>query len=214
MHVGPLIGIEQGKNLYGLVLGNKGKQLVERRTKLNEEIETCRGKAKAEKDSIESALRPYQEKLRPETFSFERFLESAPAGDFSEKIKRQERVIATATEASEVANQATFVPFTLPQMPVDFIEVLSSTLSELSPQDQKALNEHIEKHGLDKNEGMRWLEHGMDFTHSGSCPLCARGLDGLDFYRILSAFFSDKYDALNKRLLEAHSKFDLSFNDT
>jgi len=168
VYTGDLIEHEHKRNLYQVIVGERGTTLARRIESIDGEVRQLNKDIAASKIAIEAVL--------PKNTTVEAFL-AVPVLDEPERhIKEKESELVALSRSDEIARKASLQVIALPSLPPDVKPVLAKTLDDLSKQSEDMVRQHVERnlgHG-----GEQWIAQGLGYDHNEQCPYCGQGTKG------------------------------------
>lgn len=188
------------RNIYRLIVGEKGVSLSKAVDDLDEKIRKEGSSINAKK--VE--LKPYiQGMMDVDTFAM---LKIDPTID--SLIAAKEEEIAKLSNADEILKKSKFSELAVPIEPD--ISILTRTLDDLSAEAVEAVATHRQTH---KMKGEQWLEQGLQMLQE-VCPFCARPVTGIELVDAYRAYFGKSYKALKSEIQGKIDSTQLEFGPT
>ena len=187
------IEAEHRQNLHELILGAQGVSLNSTLQAHVAAIEQHNKNLKTRDDAIPTAERG--------GLTVEAFCGLKARSDIATLIQQAERSLAAARSSQAVAEQAAFLPLTIPAFDRAFTEaLLQRDLPSLDATAAARVQSHISTLG---RAGETWVSQGMGLVPAASaeknyevCPFCAQNLDSSSVMQAYRAYFSDSYKEL------------------
>lgn len=193
VYTGDLIEHEHKRNLYQVIIGERGTHLARRIESIDGEVRQLNKDIASSKTAIEAVL--------PKHLKLEAFL-GLPVLDEPEKaIKEKELELASLSRSDEIARKASLQEITLPSLPPDVKPVLGRTLDDLSKESEKLVRQHVDR-SLG-NGGEQWIAQGLGYGHDDDCPYCGQNTKGLSLLDAFRAFFGEGYKSLKDDVSKA-----------
>lgn len=205
--VGHHINVDQRRNLYGLVIGDKGIQLKDAVDAAEVGLTTATANARA----AESVLRA----LVPDSLTIELFRAVPEIHDVDERITIAEEAVSSARQTKAMAEgirrRSALRPITIPADPVALVEVLSSSLDQAALVAEERIRDHIQAHttGL----GLDWIGQGHRAQSGAACPHCGQDMSGLVILEAYRAFFSGELQEQERARDGVRTEVERSFGD-
>ena len=191
--IGPLVDIEQRRNLNTVILGNTARTLTQEEQRVKDAIKRRNVKVKTTMQEIESSIIRH-DSSSDKQLSFDQFLQLQPEPDIDDKLALQKRLVDQLRSASKVLSRPEFVKAVLPVFPLDdFERLLKSSLEDVQEVAEARIKAHLGQFNEDALED--WIEKGTEFTsQSGDhCPYCGQSLQASSLIRHYQAYFSEAY---------------------
>jgi len=190
VYAGECVEHEQRRNLYDVIIGEKGVTLRRSVDALDDEFRKA-GQAVNEK---ELAVRAFI----PGGLSVDKFvaLERDPAVDSMIEAKGKE--VAALDRAAELTAKSTLSNVALPAFPVGLDAVLAKTFEDVSGAAEAAVRAHMSQHMQRPNES--WLAEGNRLVRGNACPFCAQSIADNSLVALFRAHFSGKYERLKTEI--------------
>lgn len=182
--VGHQIDLAHRRNLYGLVIGNQG-------IALQQDVDNAEATLAAAAATFNSA-ELHLNSLLPGGYSIESFREVQAVENVDEEIEDATQNLETSAQRQRIAEsirqRERLTEITIPAIPDNLDQVLSSTLDGAALVAEQRIREHLAEHshGL----SIDWLGKGYRAQRDTTCPHCGQEMDGLDILDSYRAFFS------------------------
>jgi wobble nucleotide-excising tRNase len=186
VHSGDVVDIEQRRNLYRVIVGDKG-------VKLAEQDAVLAARSRAMTGEISAAARAVQAHV-PASMRFDVFIALPSAGDIDTQIAEKEKSAEAARRAGAINDRKALSEFALPDLPAKFAPILGTTIHGIAQDAERCLAEHIAAHNMTEG-GESWIAEGLKHA-DGTCPFCGQGIDGSQLISAFRAVFSERYEAL------------------
>ena len=186
VHSGEEVDISHRRNLYRVIIGEKGVTLARCEAKLAEESrDTTREITAATK-----AIQPHV----PTGMTFDAFIGLPAEPDIDSKIVEKERALKVARQAKGIVERPPLTEINLPSLPGEFSALLAHTIDDIAENAELQISKYLETHSMESHGG-NWLAQGLDFSDSGTCPFCGQNIGALPLIAAYRAVFGDKYKA-------------------
>lgn len=184
VYAGDVVGIEQRRNLYQVVVGPAAVAKAQRIAELDSE-----GRVLAREVAQAEAV--VRSKMQS-PFELDEFLELEAQNDLGPEIARLTRELSAARNAKEVASRPSLLEYELPDSPRGLLGILGETIEGLSMEAERRVREHIAGHP--DGHGEEWIRQGLSYVgEANRCPFCSQGLDDVTLIADFAAFFSAAY---------------------
>lgn len=202
VHGGGNVSHAQRRNLYGIIVGEKGVTLSKKVELLDEAIRLANRE-------ITVAKEPVTEKIK-DGMKIDTFLTLEKVDDVDVQITTQEAEIEALKSAAEIASTTSFSELMPPSLPKNLNDLLAKTLPDVSKDAEQRMANHIKDH-LDK-KGEAWVKQGYGYLGDGTtCPFCAQDASGSTIVKAYQSYFSEAYAQLQTELTELKRTVTSSF---
>ena len=202
--IGPLVDIDQRRNLNTVILGEKARKLVQEEQDIKAAIKVRNGEIRATKQAIESKiLRQVSSSETSMSLSFEEFLQLHLEPDIDSQLAQQKLLVDQIRSVSNVLSRREFVKVAVSEIPVDDIErLLKSSIEDIEAHTEERVQAHLSKFSDKSLED--WIEQGTGFTSDSSddCPYCGQPLNSSSLIKHYQAYFSEAYRSLKSAIEE------------
>ena len=205
--IGPLVDIDQRRNLNTVILGSTARQLSQEVKNVKAAIKARNQEIRATKQAIESKIqRPASSSVTP--MSFKEFLQIQLQPGLESQLEQQKRHVEQLRNASEVTSHREFVKVEVPEFPIDELErLLTFSIEDIEANAEARVQEHLRKFSNDSLEN--WIEQGTGFPRDtdDDCPYCGQPLRKSSLIAHYKAYFSEAYKTLKSDIKEfAHRR--------
>jgi len=190
VHAGEFISRDHRTNLLQVIIGQKGVRLAKK-------VEDLDGTIRTKNSEIQAAKRDLEAKLYL-GIDADKFVAVVEDPDVATKIVTVTASLSAAKSASDIKKRAALTAIVAPQLPNNFMNILSTTIADVSADAEEKVQTHIADHGMG-NDGMKWISDGLEYTPDDKCPFCDR--DGISALPLVAAFkqlFSETYAVLRE----------------
>ena len=198
VYSGDYVEHENKKNLYRIIVGKEGVDLVKKIDEIDNMIRTEANKIFNEKESN-------LKKICPIDVNIEDYIEWQPIPDIDKKIEQKkseiDKIDIVLKKASEIKNKELLYKITLPGLPKDYFEILSEKLSDILLDAETSVKEQIAKHHME-GRGEAWLSQGLSFINNNKCPFCEQDINGNDLIALYRSHFNDNYRKLKEKVAQ------------
>lgn len=203
VYTGDLIEHEHKRNLYQVIVGERGTKLARRIESIDAEVRQLNKDIASFKTAIEAVL--------PKNLAAEAFL-ALPVLDEPEKhIKEKESELAAVSRSEEIARKSSLQVIALPSLPPDVKPVLARTLDDLSKQSEDMVRQHVDRNL--GSGGEQWIAQGLGYDHSEQCPYCGQGTKGVSLLGAFRAFFGEGYQSLKAAVSQAKESIERTLGE-
>ena len=186
VHSGEEVHIGHRRNLYRVIIGEKGVALAKYEAELAE-------KSRDMTKEITAATKAIQPHV-PIDMSLDDFIGLPAEPNIDSQIIEKEHALKVARQAKEIVERPSLTVIDLPALPGEFFALLDRTIDDIGKDAETKISKHLEAHGMETNGG-NWLARGLEFSDRGTCPFCGQTIDGLQLVAAYRAVFGDKYKA-------------------
>jgi wobble nucleotide-excising tRNase len=186
VHSGDVVDIEQKRNLYRVIIGDRGVTLAEQEADL---AQRSRGKT----TEITTAARAVQAHV-PASMKIEAFQALLAADDVDTLTTEQEKRLETAHQADAIKDRKALSEFPLPDLAAKFEQVLGTTIDDIARDAEAKLAAHIAAHDM-ADGGGNWIAEGLPHADD-TCAFCGQGISGSELIAAFRSVFSERYEAL------------------
>ena len=201
VYSGDYVEHEHKKNLYRVIVGAQGVQLVTQIEYLDRQIRNMNADLREKKESISKHV--------PDGISFDDYLSWQPLGDIEEQIRQKTEELnkrQRATEkAGEIQAKGLFVKIQLPSLPFDFSVVLSKQLTNIVADAERKVREQIARHQME-HQGETWLSQGLAYVKDDRCPFCGHGVQANELIAAYRSYFSAAYRDLKQEVAQLSAR--------
>lgn len=188
VYSGSIVTHDHKKNLYQVILGEKGVSLRQR-------VEVLDGAIRDANRAIADSQRAVERHL-PTAMALAAFVSLPQIEDVDSQIDSRSADIKALSKSDIIVKRALLASLPLPAFPVDFDGVLARTLADLSAAAEHSVRTHLDTCTDHANE--RWLSDGIRFTKHPHCPFCGQTIAGVALLDAYRGYFSEEYEALKE----------------
>ena len=118
--------------------------------------------------------------------------------EIDEKIKDLEKQITSIKESGEIQEKGKFEEVTFEGFVLENLKsILSKTICDISRNVEDKISSHIKQHKMKDTE---WIEKGITYTTTDSCPFCNQSISNSDILEIYEDYFNKEYMELKKSI--------------
>jgi wobble nucleotide-excising tRNase len=207
IYAGDRIDHDHKKNLYRVVVGEKGVALARKVEELDVAIRETGKDITSKRGLLEAKL--------PNGTDLKVFTKIAADADIANKIKVKEDELKAAEIAvkktSEIKTKGVLLEIATPIFPSEFKTLLAEKLPGIAEDAEKKLRAHLAEHTKGATEA--WIARGLDFLKEEACPFCGQNVRGTELIAVYRAFFDNAYNAFKQKLAAAQDTLSTRFND-
>lgn len=203
---GDMVSAEHLKKQFGLVVGEKGVQLVRRLVDLdgvNRDNNSALATTQAELNGIHRSVAP--------GMTVEAFLALMPRPDIEQAITHLNGTLNTLRRGKELKAATEPALLLLPADTRSLHDLLGQTVDGIAEAAAARIRTHIAIHeGKPDKAGMvheSWLEAGHPFVKTDNCPFCGQKLADRTLIDAYKDFFSEAYKALAASIKKTRDTF-------
>jgi len=182
IYSGEYIESEHRKNLYRVIIGERGVELAKKIDLLDEKIRNINTPLRNRREAMQ--------RLVPPGIKFEDYLAWKPVENVDAIIQVKSEELASKqlvlSKAQEIQQKSVLSKVFLPAFPESVIQVLGKQLTDVSSNAENAVRAQIASHRMG-TQGETWLSQGIAFIHDHKCPFCGQELQG---NALISAYHS------------------------
>lgn len=189
VYSGDIVGLDNKRNLYRLVIGKQGVEYVRTIEDLDRAI---RDKSAEIREKL-AAVRG----LVPKSMEVEAYLRLVEDPSIEAKIVDQESSLRNLQEADRIAGRSSFLELLIPEFPAEFEALLRRSIRSVVADAAERVTQQIEAHSMHER-GEIWLSEGLRYVSEDACPFCGQQFDD-DAKALIAAYrdyFSASYDAI------------------
>ena len=200
--IGPLVDIDQRRNLNTVILGNSARKLSDDYQELTAATKARTVEIRSTRQAIESKIkRPASNSGTP--MSLDAFMELKPVPDFDGELERQKLHVDHLRSFSEVLSLSEFARAETPEFPIDdFGRLLKSSIEDVEANAEAHVQAHL---GMFSDNSLEdWIEQGTGFSSGArkDCPYCGQPLRASSLIAHYQAYFSEAYKTLKYDIKE------------
>lgn len=184
------------KKQYGLVVGERGVQLVGEMLGIDEELKNINGQIKTKEKALEAITRA----IDLPAMNASDFVALIPLEETDTAISDKELQIKRASLIDQIKNAPLPDIIMLPTEASAFKTLLMQSVDGIATEAYSRLRQHIEKHRTSPTTAIShesWLESGLAFSSDDSCPFCGQHLDDKQLVVSYRDYFSAAYKQLS-----------------
>lgn len=190
VYAGECVEHEQRRNLYDVIIGEKGVALRRTVDQLDATFRRA-GQALSEK---EATVRSFI----PGGMAVDKFVALEADPNIDAKTEAKVKLVTALDGAAELKAKSTLAKIALPPFPTGLDTLLSKTIEDVSENAEVAIRAHMAKHMLHPNE--QWLVEGLSLLKGDSCPFCAQPLAGNTLMSVYRSQFAGHYEKLKTEI--------------
>lgn len=183
---------EHKRNLYRVIVGEKGVILSKKVDEIDGQIRT-----------VNSELTEKRSEIKPhiiDGLDIDKLIALAKSDNIDALISRKEDEINALKSSVEIESKGSFTELHLPATPSTAI--LAKTLDDLSKEAADAVSAHVRT--LPMRSAENWLQLGL-LDLKDSCPFCTQPVGGIPIVAAYQSYFSQAYRGLQEEIRQ-HQK--------
>jgi|CZKV01.1.fsa_nt_gi wobble nucleotide-excising tRNase len=207
VYAGDKIDHDHKKNLYRVVVGEKGVTLARKVDELDVAVRDA-GKDVATKRSILEAKLPTGTDLKS-------FVKLAINSDIANKIQTKTAALKSAEDsiknAGEIKSKGVLQEIAVPTFASDFELLVAKKLPNVADAAEKQLRAHLATHTKLATES--WISQGVSFQLGEICPFCGQDTSKNDLITAYKTFFDAAYTKFKQDLASTEQTVSSTFSD-
>lgn len=192
VYAGELVAHEQKRNLYRVIVGEKGVELATKVDALDSEVKTADAAIKTAKTPVSH--------FAPDSIAVDDYVALSEDPDIDTKIAAKGADLVALRRSDEISKKALLAQLTGSTLPTTLPTVLSKQLDDISDETEALVRTHINGHTAGATEP--WLSTGIGFERDEKCPFCQQSTVGSDLVAAYRAYFGATYAALKVEVAE------------
>ncbi len=199
---GNIVGTEQRKNLYKIIIGKEGVLIAEQYEDVKKQATEMTKNISALSNSISVHL--------PKGITLQYFQTYQSNPHIDELIETANRELTAGKESSTIAVHRAFSAIQLPEIPNDIELILAKNLDGLSAEVEAKVKAHIAKHDMGKS-GQGWISKGLEYNPEKECPYCGQDTTSNDLIQTYRTLFGNEYAELKEEITQKGKSFSAAF---
>jgi wobble nucleotide-excising tRNase len=204
VYSGDFVDLDHRRNLYRVIIGKDGVDLARRVDQLDADIRVKTSEIREKRAAVQS--------FAPSGVAVESFLVLAPDPDIDSRISTKQMELESVRQADQLRSRASLSLLALPALPDDFEVLLATTVEGLAADAEQQVSAQIAAHEMHAR-GETWLSEGLRYVRDETCPFCNQPLHDSPLIRAYSAYFSEAYHTLKKKISELTTVVQSSLGD-
>lgn len=200
VYSGDSVTVDHRRSLYHVILGAKGVDLIQERTRLSQKSREITGEISRAAAEIEQH--------KPNSIRLEAFLELPEEPNIDQQIAGQRTAVEISRRAQEIIDRPFLDPVSVPDLPAGLQALLTKTIEDIAQDAEDILAEHFRAHGF-KNGG--WIAEGLGHLHGEACPFCGQGIAGQPLISAYKGIFGERYKNLKNEIDDMRAAIDNKF---
>jgi wobble nucleotide-excising tRNase len=186
VYAGELVEHQHKRNLYRVIVGEKGVELAARVDSLDADIRAADAAIKAAQANVAHYV--------PDSLSVDDYVALPEDRDINRKITEKEADLVALRRSEEIASKKLLANVDVPDLPTNLPTVLAKTLQDVSVETEEVVRDHLINHTAGATEP--WIAAGIDFERNNECPFCQQSTAGNRLLAAYRAYFGNQYRAL------------------
>ena len=187
VHSGEAVEIDHRRNLFRIIIGEKGVRMAKEDTELA-------GQSRQKTSEITTVAKAIQPHI-PAGMALNGFLALPTDPEIDTRITEQERNVEAVRRAQQINERAPLSEITVPSLPESLADLLARTIDDIAQDAETHLNKHLMAHSMG-TDGGNWIAEGLEHADGESCPFCGQDIRALPLITAYRAVFSERYKAL------------------
>ena len=183
---GDVIDHDHKKNLYQVIVGERGVALAQRVTELD-------GQSREASRSITEAEN-HLRALLPRATQVDPFLALPRPEGIDKRISEKKEELERTTRGEEIGTHSSFAFAPVPTVLAEVDEILQAVAGEAPSDSLEQIEKHLSQHTAQATED--WLSAGTSFVLDTDCPYCGQSLEGVPLSEAYRAVFQESYREL------------------
>lgn len=209
IYAGDYVEHDHKKNLYRVIVGAQGAQLAKQIDVLDDRLRRISIAIRTKKEAASTTL--------PTGVTLDDYLAWQPIADIDIQIQQKSTEITnrqrSLEKAAEIQSKGLLTKISLPELPSDFIVILSKDLGDISADAETHVRQQIAFCHMG-NHGETWLSQGLGFMIDNKCPFCGLGTSGNDLIAAYRSHFSAAYKALKLKVAQLKERINRSIGES
>lgn len=201
VYAGDHVEHEHKKNLYRVIVGFQGVQLVRQIEELDGKIRGANTDISTRKDAASRTL--------PHGTTLDAYLAWQPIEDIEIKIRQKNTEVTnrqrTLDKATEILYKGLLAKISLPAFSSNFLTILSKQLADVIADAEARVSQQIDAHSMG-NQGETWLSQGLGFVVNDKCPFCGQGISANELITAYRSHFNAAYTQLKQEVAELSAR--------
>jgi len=197
VYAGDYVDHEHKKNLYRIIVGAQGVELVKKIVELDGKIRDANTDIGNKKNIASRSL--------PTGTSLEAYLAWQPIENIENKIQQKNTDITKHQRAlekvTEIQTKGLLAKIVLPAFPSDFLTILAKQIANITNEAENRVRQQIAAHSMGKH-GEIWLSQGIGFAANDNCPFCGQGVKGNTLIAAYQSHFNAAYKTLKQEVAQ------------
>ena len=190
VYSGERVEHEQKRNLYRVIVGERGVELAQRVDELDAQI-------RAQDGLIKQARTPVAH-LAPTSMSIDAFAILTEDPHIDRKIAVKEGELMAVRRSEEISSRPLLMSIDVPALPSTLPTVLAKGLEGISAEAENRVRGHLAAHTREASQA--WLAQGIQFQHGDECPFCQQGVAGNELLEAYRGLFGEAYELLRREV--------------
>jgi wobble nucleotide-excising tRNase len=203
VYSGDVVTSDHLRRQYGLVIGEEGVRRVRRIAELDDENRENNKTIAATESELNAVVRT----VGPPAMQLDAFLALEARSDIEAAMAAADTQVQQATRAKELKAAAEPATFPVPTETQALRDLLARSIDEIAEEALAKVRTHIAAHDCGPREdGVThegWLETGLNFLQTDSCPFCGQHLADRALVDAYKSMFSEAYRALSSSVKRA-----------
>ena len=207
VYTGESIEHSHKKNLYNVIVGQKGVEYAEKIKEINDKINKINPEIRVKEANIQKLVS--SEKNVTDILNIENIEDiDTKIQSISEEIDKTQLQI---NQTEPIKNAGVFSNIIIPTFPDEFFEILSKSMDNIDEEAERKVKEHIINHMSQQNES--WLSNGVRLVKDEKCPFCESDLSDNELIKSYRSYFNEEYKKLKVAISSLKPMIDNFLNE-
>lgn len=209
VYSGDYVEHEHKKNLYRVIVGERGVQLARQIEDLDGQIRDINADLRIKKDAVSKHV--------PSGVAFDDYLRWQPLADVEAQIRQKTEELnkrqQAAAKAAEIQAKPLFAKVHLPTLPSDFTAVLAKQLTDIVADAETKVRQQIARHQMG-HQGEPWLSQGLTYMKDNRCPFCGQSVQANELIAAYRSHFNAAYMNLKQEVADLGQRVNVAIGET
>lgn len=196
VYSGETVSLDNKRNLYRVIVGERGVQLAREVEELDESLRASAKRVTAAKAAVE--------RIKPTGVSLQDFVKLSPVDDIDIRVTKARKQVSTLEKSAEIKDKAILKALPIFNLPNEFRSILATTLPDVSATATALVETHVTEHT--KGATSDWLATGLAFIKDSGCPFCGLPNSASELFAAYNTVFSDGFSKLRAEVISLQSK--------
>ena len=191
VYSGSIVDLSNRRQLYRVIIGQKGAKLAEEEANLSELAKEKQAKIREAEKMLESVAKG---------MSLKNYIELEILEDPEKSIADKTALIESLKVSDSIASKKKLDEYDEISIPSEILSVLATDIDTLSDKAEATLKKHFEQHSMEE-KGQAWVEEGLSYVVDDTCPLCGRSpLKDLPLIQAFRGLLGEQYQKLRTQV--------------
>ncbi len=203
---GDFIDHSHKKNLYRVIVGEKGVKLAQRVDELDGKIREMNKEIRIKEARVKQFM------PTGATVDLDKFLALPKHEDIEKRILDAEAEVTAMEQTGDILNRKPLEKIVLPVLPSNFSDLLGKTFDTVSKDAERLVRDHMSLHTNEATE--LWLADGLSYVKDETCPFCAQSLRDNALLFAYRTHFGLTYVKLKKEISNLQTQVNTVLGET